>query len=397
MRRLAVVVGLGGLALAAACASLSGLSGGEATTAPDEAGAEAAPIEAGPPPDPCSHASYPLPPTKDDDPIGEVPPFVVAVREESVNGELDGGAPMGFDLDGVCTCFSDKSTAHGGGPSCVAPEGGMVACDGDGGADRQIGALLAAYAVPDNGSSAGATLLLKITRYNGRANDAEVFVGFVASSGVFDRSGCGAGGGGDAGAGPYPPTWKGCDLFALDSESVLPGSTEPAIYFPAYVTGNVLVVPPTEKPITLVLGTTSLRVTSAIVSARLIALDAQLQPIVPPPDVGKLFHLEGIAAGRVGLTDALRGFATAQALTDGGPLCGVPNFFNSVKNTFICPGADITTSAGDDFKNVGCDALSLAAAFTADPAQFGAVRKPDPSACADPNNPKFAPFFDCTK
>jgi hypothetical protein len=397
VRRPVVVVGLASLALAAACASLSGLAGGGPTAEPIDAAPETAvQNEAAPPtPDPCSHATYPPPPVKDDDPTGVVPTLVVAVREESVSGTIDGGAPIGFDLDGVCSCFSDTTTAHGAAPSCVAPEGGSRACDGAGGVDRQISALLAAYTVPTNrGSNGGPTLLLKVTKYNGRANDSEVFVGFIGSPGIFDRAGCTDGV--DAGA-PYAPTWRGCDRFALDPSSVLPSSQEPLGYLPAYVTDHVLVVPPSLKPVTFVFGNTSLVTSGSVLMVRLTAVDAQLQPIEPPPVVGQLFRMEGTTAGRVATADALRAIAKGQAMNDGGPLCGFPNFYDSVKRAFICPSADITQIADNDFKGLGCDALSLAAAFTAEPAQLGEEHKPDPSACGDPSDPKYAPFFDCAQ
>jgi hypothetical protein len=236
--------------------------------------------------------------------------------------------------------------------------------------------------------------LLKVTKYNGRANDSEVFVGLIASPGIFDTTGCS----GIAGTkGPYPPTWKGCDLFALDESSVLPSTTEPLSYLPAYVTDHVLVVPPSAKSAVFIVGNTSLVVSGAVIAVRLTAVDAELQPIEPPPDVGTVFHMEGTAAGRVSTADALRAIAKGQATTDGGPLCGFPTFYNSVKSSFVCPSADITTNAANDFKGVACDALSLAAAFTADAVQLGNTRKADRSACGDPADPMYAPFFDCAQ
>jgi hypothetical protein len=175
----------------------------------------------------------------------------------------------------------------------------------------------------------------------------------------------------------------------------LPGTAEPLTYLPAYVTDHVLVVPPGPKQIAFVVGTASLVVSSPVLAARLTALDAQLQDIEPPPDVGQLFRMEGTAGGRAGTAAALRAIADGQATTDGGPLCGFPNFFNSVKHNFVCPSADISTTSANDFKDLGCDALSLAAAFTADPVQLGVSRKRDTSACGDPDDPKYAPFFDC--
>ena len=397
MRRLAVVVGLGALALAAACASLSGLTGGGPTTEPVDGGPdEGAPTEAAPPtPDPCSHAFVPPPPAKDDDLTGQLPPLTLAVRDESVSGTLDAGEPIGFDLDGVCSCFPDTTTAHGGSPSCIAPEGGSPACDGDGGADRQISALLAAYTVPSvSATNGGPTLLLKVTKYNGRANDTEVFVGFLSSPGIFDRTGCTNGD--DAGA-PYPPTWRGCDKFALDDTAVVPGTAEPLAYLPGYVTDHVLVVPRAIKPVTFLVGSTSLVVTGSVLVLRLTALDAQLLPIEPPPPIGQIFRMEGSTAGRVSTADALRAIAKGQALTDGGPLCGFPNFYNTVKHAFVCPSADIAATPARDFKDVECDALSLAAAFSADPVQFGTVQKQPKSACGDPSDPKYAAFFDCAQ
>ena len=396
MSRVLVVAGLGGLAFAAACVSLSGLSAGVEVTGPIDSGADVAPAEAATPTDPCSHATYPPPPLKDDDPLAEVPSFAVAVREESVTGAIDSGAPIGFDLDGVCSCFADTSTAHAAEPSCIAPEGGAAACDGDGGVDREIDTLLAAYSVPNKGGAAGPTLLMKVSRYNGRANDSEVFVGLVASPGIFDPTSCGQ----DADAGgspPYKPTWKGCDRFALEPTSVFPGTTDPRAYLAAYVSDHVLVVPPTDKPVVFVVGDSALLASSAVVVARLVAVDAQLAPIVPAPDVGTVFRMEGVAAGRVNVSEALRALARAEAVTGGGPLCGFSTFFNTVKNSFVCPGADIATSPSNDFRGAVCDALSLAAAFRADPATFGTAQPAPKSACADVSDPRYASFFDCAK
>ncbi len=392
-----MVVASGALALAAACASLSGLAGGDGSPLSNvEGGTETAPpVEAGPPPDPCRHATYPPPPATDDDPNTALPPLVVALRDQSLFGTVDGGAPIGFDLDGVCTCFSDKTTAHAGSPSCVAPEGGASACDEDGGVDRQISSLLAAYTVSSAaGSTGGPTLLIKMTKYNGRANDSEVFVGYVASTGIFDRTGCTTN---DDASAPYPPTWRGCDKFAPETASVLPSTTEPLFYLPGYVSDHVLVVQSSAKPVTFVVGNARLVVTDAVLVVRLTAVDAQLKPIEPPPAAGDRFHFEGTSAGRVNTTEALRAIARGQALADGGPLCGFPNFFDTVKHSFVCPSADISTSSAQDFAGAECDALSFAAAFTADPVLVGTPRKASQPSCADPDDPAYAKYFDCAQ
>lgn len=396
MGRVASLVALGGVALVAACVSLAGLSG-DAPPAVD-AGPDA-PNQDAAPPDPCVHAVPPPPPAKDDDPVGVVPPLVVAVREVSLKGALDGGAPIGYDLDGVCTCFGDRTTAHGGDPSCVAPDGGAPACDGDGGADTQLTNLLAGYpdffgtALKDRG---GPTLLIKITGYNGRANDREVFIGVYGSTGIYDDTGCGASDGG--GVPPYTPTWKGCDRWSLDEQYVIPGTSEPTSFVSGYVTDHVLVMRPSAKTITFLVGNTSLDVAGSIVTARLVAVDANLVDIVPPPEVGKLFRLEdGVVAGRATTTDALRSLAGGMAFNDGGPLCGAASFYGVVKRSFLCPNADVSSNLAKDFTNAPCDSISVGAAFTALPAHAGAVRPRSKNPCGDPNDPRYKDLFDCSK
>jgi hypothetical protein len=397
-----VVGGVALVAAAAACASLSGLSGGS----PVEDGGTDAPSEGAPTDaatvDPCRHAVIPAAPAIDDDPSTSVPPLVLAIRTVSITGGLDGGATPGFDLDGVCTCFPDETTAHKAKPSCLAPSGSSPACDGDGGADRQLGNIIGGYPellgqrLPETG---GPTLLLEITKYNGRANDSDVFVGIFPSQGIYDgNAACMGGAGFDASAPPYTPTWTGCDRWALDSLYVLPGTAEPKTYLHAYVSDHVLVVPPSDRPVAFVAGNAALPVSSALLTARLVAVDPGLVPIVPAPTTGTLFRMEdGVVAGRVGTKDALRALATSEATTDGGPLCGFPSFFTSVKTSFVCPNADIMRSEMMDFNSVDCDAISLAAAFAAQPAQLGNVRAANKRSCADPNDPKFDALFDCTK
>lgn len=395
--RFAPLVALGGVCCAAvACVSLAGLSGGEPAD-PVESGTDATPVDATPP-DPCRHAFPPAEPAVDDDPMGEVAPFIVAVREASLAGSVDGGMPIGFDLDGVCSCFTDPTTAHKGETSCAPREGGTVTCDGDGGADNAVNTLLAAY--PDflGGSTArgGPTMLIKIAKYNGRANDREVLVAVVASPGHYDTSGC-PDAGPIKGDPPYPPTWKGCDRWAVDPGYLLPGTSEPSTFVPAYVVDHMLVVTPLSKPVMFLVATTTFPLTGARVMARLVALDTELRPLQPQPEVGERFALdEGVIAGRATTGDMLRALAASLARLDGGPLCGTPALFTAIKTQFICPGADVTGAPSLDFTSAGCDALSVASAFAAEPARFGEVRPLDPTPCGDLADPKLADLFDCS-
>jgi hypothetical protein len=400
-RALTVLAVAGFVGAAAACVSLAGLDG--AAPPPVEAGVDGAATDAAPDVvDPCAHAAPPPPPAVDDDPLGDVGPQIVAVGGLSLKGTLDGGAPIGFDLDGVCTCFPDPRTAHAGGPSCAPPDGGGAPpCDGDGGRDVMLGELLGAYPdifkAPDP-SKGSPSALLKITQYNGRANDQSVAIALVPSNGIFDVTDCAPDGGVDASAAPYPPTWRGCDLWAADPAFVLPGTLEPLTFFHAYVVDHVVVLPATSRGVTFVVGGAQFPLTKTIVTARLVALDAQLEPLRPQPEVGTRFRLEdGVVAGRVGATDALRAFASSQATHGGGPLCGFGAFFTAAKTAFLCPGADMVSDVAQEFTGAGCNAVSLASAFEARPARLGAARAASPTGCAAPNDPAFDALFDCNR
>lgn len=400
MSRAATVLTLTGVVAllgAAACVSLAGLSGDQSGPEQPDAAADATPGADASPPDPCRHSLAPPEPAADDDTTTEVPPFVLAVREVSVKGAIDGGAPIGFDLDDTCSCFGDPTTAHGGQPSCAPRDGGSATCDGDGGTDNALGGLLAAYPEFLAGSAAtggGASLLIKIAKYNGRANDREVFIAIVASPGIYDSSGCGDAGA--AGMGPYSATWRGCDRWAVDPNYVLPGTTEPAAFGSAYVADHVLVLRPSAKPTAFLVGNTAFPLTGTRVAARLVAVDDAMVPIVPAPAVGTRFRLEeGVLSGRAATADLLRAFAASQARSNGGPLCGTPNFYDAVKAQFVCPGADVMSATNKDFTQATCDAVSLATAFNAWPARIGDVRALDPTPCGDPLDPAFKELFEC--
>src|SRR6201999_3288911 len=61
--------------------------------------------------------------------------FYLGVRTLTLTAPAANGI-SGLDLDGVCTCDSDKGTAFDGGPSCTAPANGKETCDLDGGIDN---------------------------------------------------------------------------------------------------------------------------------------------------------------------------------------------------------------------------------------------------------------------
>jgi hypothetical protein len=384
---------------AAACVSLVGLSGGEALPdagdARDELHVDAGPV------DPCHHHVPPLPPAIPDDPAGDIGALTVAISAVSIRGALDGGAATGYDLDGVCTCFADPHTAHDGGSACIPPDGGgggVSLCDEDGGDDVQFAKLLAPYPgyFTGGGTIGGATLLLRITQYNGRANDASVFVGFIPSAGIYDITGCERDAGVDAGSPPYEPSGRACDTWTVDPANVLPGTTEPTSFLPGYVTDHTLVLPASAKPVTLMIGGAPIPVQSTELTARLVPVDDQLVPLSPEPDVGTLFRLEnGLLGGRVATGDVLRGFAISQAVTGTGPLCGPDALFPVLKSKFLCPNADVVSDMTLDFTDKICDAMSVSVSFRAQPGRMGEARTAETVGCKSVDDPDVVQLFDC--
>ena len=399
VRRSVLAVALTAIALSAACASLVGLSGGSATEASEGGvdgglGAETAPS------DPCAHAAPPPPPDTDDDPTGQISPVFMTVREFIITGGGDAGPARGFDLDGVCTCSKAPGTAMGGAASCVPPDGGAVVCDEDNGVDRQLSAISEGYPQVLRGVSpdvGGPSLLLRITGYNGRANDKQVFVAIYPSVGIRDKSGCGSP---DAGGPPYAPTWTGCDKWTVRSAYVLPasGTEEPLLLLPAYVNQYRLVLSRSAKTVPLVGNGALLPLSGATLTGKLVPVGADMQPVVPRPAVGALFRLEeGLIGGRASTVDMLRAFAEGQAAADGGPLCGSFPFFETLKATFLCPNVDLMAKPSDDFTNQTCNAISFSVGFYAQPAMMGAIADPAPLRCGDSHDPSHDALYDCTK
>ncbi|AKV01812.1 hypothetical protein AKJ09_08475 [Labilithrix luteola] len=390
MARRVALFGLSLVSLLAACQLVAGIervdkstTGPTVTDVPDAS----APTEAGPI-DPCVHARLPDTPSVDDDAAFELPTIVMAMERFSLKDNPDGHP--GVDLDNVCTCDTRPDTAHDGASSCVRK--GKPACDGDGGVDNFFGDSVATFQVGfdiddfagvNEGISRGRqSALLFVRKYNGRANDRDVEVGFVASDGIRDQ-GCPQSVPEGTGRGWYTPGWCGTDAW-----SVLPGTIVngfPVAYGPGHVTDYSLVVE-LDLSVGVPFGDIVLAMGSPVSVGKLVPLDKDMKPRDPnvpaTPEEQTLWRLDdGIIAGRVAATDMLSAAGAAFSPTgigqDGTRVCQNPLFFSYIKGR-ICDSLDIAKSAKLDFQpDYACDAVSMMIRYSCAPARVGGEYKTD--------------------
>ncbi len=383
----------------AACQLIAGIKDHrfQVEVQPDEAGAaDSASTESAAPLDPCVHLGLPERPDAAFD--GVTNRYIFAVRTVDFSGGDDAGQPLGFDLDGVCTCDPRPYTAHAGATSCTPP-GGQSLCDGDGGVDnalfgpfRQIAAALgpagAGKALLGTQAECGReTLLLVLRDYNGKADDAHVSVGLIPSYGIQESH--------DAGEipdsscttspdPPYPAKWDGTDKwsFAMGTALRQGGEVFPVINSPdAFVTGYRLVVPPV-RAINLFLGAQSVEVSSPATIATLVGVDADGNDVLPGAAAAGYRLADGMISGRIAvgaLLSTVGQFKPKSA--DGGLLCNDVFFSNLVKGE-ACRARDIQSDPAKDFQPPGdtpfaCDAVSTAISFTGQMAQIGNGYSPD--------------------
>lgn len=307
----------------------------------------------------CVHAAPPGPPSTDDTPdAGDGGVDIVLALSTLDLGQnsasaFDPNDPLGFDLDGVCTCFQDA------GGSCT---GTRQICDTAGGRDESANVVLAALAVDPSLSQAGLQaglsvgqfgMLFHIHGYNGLANDQSVIVEYFPSGGTL-------GGAPDAGA-----------AWTVTSGSVFNGAPGAWVsnYLDdaAYVNGFVLVSHLAAFPLLIVpnLGNDNpitFNLADIIVAAPLV-------------QTGGSWSIQGGQVGaRWPTSEALYGLHTIQDL-NGQSLCGTdPTYLTLV--SYICGGADIAASTAQDDASLACSAASFGLGFSAVPATMGGKYDP---------------------
>ena len=302
----------------------------------------------------CTSNRWPAAPPKSPGGNGS---FFVAVHTLDYGVDLEAGAP-GFNLDGLCGC----------GGSCTPHPNADVACwQGD--INNAIATLFsqvrgfvggtapAGFDVNVHIDAGEIGLLLQVVGYNGQS-DSELKVAAFASTGTWA-----AGDGGTL----QPPRWDGNDVWALDPGSVQAGPNVPFYSASqAYVTGGTFVALFDRFPLPASIGVATgvFEVENAVLTATLV------------PRGGTTYALaNGVLGARAPTATLLSSLARFADPFDGGTLCGTDPVYNFAKPA-VCEAADLNQDPSKDGRGFACNALSVGGAFTAEPAQQGAVHAP---------------------
>ncbi len=401
VRRKLAVLALSLGAFAAACQIVAGIQRTDKIAGPvDASDAPSTPPPPTAPLDPCAHAGPGDLPAADDDEV-ELPEFLLAVRSLDLIARNDAGTALGYDLDGVCTCDSRPFTADDGGLACAPRKGATMKdqCDDEGGIDNQSTRLFEAYNQPGldinnsadiNNSIANGhqTILISLSKYNGRANDREVTAGIYVSGGLRaqppSKPGCPVSM--QSPDGEWTPTWCGDDAWSIRPDSVFL-QTKPLVPLrtgKAFVRDYALTIRVDGAETVVPFGATTVQLGDAIFTGRLVPLATDLTPRdktrPPTTDEQRLYRLDdGIMAGRMPVHDMLVVTSTfVTPKSDGGHLCTSDLFF--LAQQYICQYLDIPASSNQDLNTaLPCGALSFAAGFTAFPVLDGDFYTPPPS------------------
>lgn len=235
-----------------------------------------------------------------------------------------------------------------------------------------------------------------LRNYNGQANDPDVVVGAIQSTGIHTPHDGGAEVDGsaclvdeaaiDAGA-AYPAKFDGTDIWA-------PAKGVPTELATGWVKDFRLILDGRPnatvggKVLPLIFGSRVVTVGTPIMVARLVPLD-EAGKVLPVDGTGKIqsadgrarsFRLEdGILTGRASASDVLA--AAASIRISGAPvpsndLCARPDLYCFVKNV-VCNAVDSMKLPVLDFKGEPCDALSLVLQFEAVSALLGEPHDPE--------------------
>jgi hypothetical protein len=333
----------------------------------------------------CGHLQVPSRPTQEDGTLDL--DFVLAASRLRVFptgavGFVHPGPPIGFDLDGVCTCP---------GPESCTPIGGQRHCDGDGGTDDSTGNIFATFGTlapatfSDDAFNALAAkgianLLLRVRSYNGGLDDKQVTAIVYVSAGLDGIQ--------DGGLPPHLPLDDGTDVWTIDPSSLLGGATVDGgpscegndnVCVPlyadteAYVSNGVLVAH-VDFPLTAGAGTDTIviKVSGGVIAAPLIKGDG-----------GRYYVEEGQLGGRWHTADMLSALSNVKDPFDvNGNLCGDASTYLNAKQ-IVCKASDVTAIPAADNTGQPCDALSLAMSFSDVPAHLGPIYAavPRPTQC----------------
>lgn len=319
----------------------------------------------------CLPAVPPSPPVTDDD-GGLDADYIFAMHTLDLGGSAISD-PVGYDLDGVCTCP--------GASSCILPSTAAdgESCDRPGGRDNAAGALFAALGSVDPHLSQAAlsndlndgqfSILLRLHGYNGSANDSNVILEFFNSPGIDGKT---------------KPSWDGTDSWKIYSDNVATGGGESTyvgefIDLHAYVANYTLVG---HFPSNLTL--------------RVSPDTGENDNYLELPVSGSVLTLQLDSSGPTETNGTFAARMSSSALLssvhvladDAGSLCGT-NTLYKLLTLELCPAQDIMANPATDNTNEHCDALSLAINFTVNRAHLGSLSMPPqvPASCPVGWNP----------
>jgi hypothetical protein len=364
VRRVAIFVVLAMITFATAlsCTVMNGLHVPlpDAAVAEVEAGPDAAPDTS----DPCVHARPPLPNQTDFG--GAEGEILVAVRSFGFAAEAGAPTTIGFDVDNSCTCGSGKET-------CVS---GEKHCDDVNGRDNTLASLLGQLkraqgydfeADINKRLDAGSEgILIRVQRYNGRADDSDVTVSIYGSAGTGVSDG-------DGGILRVAPQWTKDDPWVLDEGDLLgdfDSHFSRNIASSAYVADSTLVATITPHIRLLAGAYTTLKGT--VFTGK----------IVQTPDGPTI--VGGTFGARWPTTEILTSLSLVADPNTGILFCETPGF-DSLAKSFICPAADVAIDPSLDNTGSPCNAISVGIDYTAAPAGFGThtLVSPDVAGCQD--------------
>ena len=344
--------------LAAACQLVAGIDDRSVYVEPPPEAVVDASVTPDAAPDPCL-ASWlrPAPSSATSSPTDAIE-GVLALSKLRLDTAADSGVAEGMNLDRTCTCPGHDSCQRPAGPNAQALP---PACDGPRGVDNAARGLFAVLAqgkvsseaaINDSIAKGSAGLVIRIRRYNGLPDDAQVDVAVYASQGF-------------SGAGDAGPAFDGGDPWSIDQASVLNYWAETPRYVTtnAYVSGGTLVA------------TLQLPVIVGWSSGQPIIVElegGQIQAKITMAGA-KISGLRGKLGGRWRVDKLLTALQLVPDPLDSSKrLCGDNPTFVALKSTF-CSAADIASNPSDDGVGV-CDAVSLGLGFEASAAVIGPVR-----------------------
>ncbi len=325
----------------------------------------------------CQHATVPSPPDMDGGvEAGPDQEFTTAMRVLRLKKSATGG-PLGLDIDRFCSCQGDKKSCI---PPPLQPED--LACDQAEGRDNQAQALFGLLELVLNldpktdglselyssfAELGRWSVLIRVSGYNGTANDDKVRVEWYPSGGT-----------------GMPPLWNGVEPWpvvptAFEEVTVpiyddagMPTDAGMQVTVPKYVDNDAYV---TNELLVFSLPNSVLAASNGQTRLAMNLTDGTVMARIDKQPTG-IFLRDGVVAGRMKQEDLFRMVGDFRD-HNGMPFCTDNPFWPTTKDAF-CRGLDIQT--GFAVPNKRCDAVSVGLGFESEPATIGPVEEAMPSA-----------------